>query len=116
MRAMDIRIADSCFDLRANQITRLENATGVAIVCLRGELWLTQQGDPGDVILGPGECYTLDRDGLALVEALKPSSVCIELPVERRADHEACGASERTSRFGWGAPVVLTPGFAIASP
>ncbi len=86
MPTMDIRIDDSCFDLRAHQIARFDDAPGVAVLCLRGELWLTQDGDLNDVILGPGEHFTFDRRGLALVEALKASSLRIAMPVERRAE------------------------------
>jgi hypothetical protein len=70
MAAMAIRINDSCFDLRKHQIMRFDDATGTDIVCLRGELWLTQDGDLRDVVLAPGEHFTLDCDGVALVSAL----------------------------------------------
>jgi hypothetical protein len=110
---MDIRIDDSCFDLRAHQIVRFDDATGVAIVCLRGELWLTQDGDLDDVILGPGESFTLDRPGLALIEALKASSLRVEVPLELDAERESWGTWARAAGSGWSAPVLLAPGFAI---
>jgi len=36
-----------------------------------GQVWITQDGDPRDVILGPNETFTLDRTGHALVSALE---------------------------------------------
>ena len=108
---MDIRIDDSCFDLRAHQIARFDDASGVVLLCLRGELWLTQDDDLNDVILGPGEHFTFDRRGLALVEALKASSLRIAMPVERRAEDRSWHTRDRTARCGW--PVVLAPGLAI---
>lgn len=79
---MKICIDDSCFDLRKHQIMRLDRASGVALVCLRGGLWLTQHGDLRDVMLAAGERFTLDRDGVTLITALKPSSVRVEIPAQ----------------------------------
>ncbi len=110
---MDIRIDDSCFDLRAHQIVRFDDATGVAIVCLRGELWLTQDGSPDDVILGPGARFTLDRPGLALVEALKASSLRVAMPLGLDSGQESWRTRVGTAGSGWGTPVPLAPGRAI---
>jgi hypothetical protein len=109
---MDIRIDDNCFDLRANQLVRFDDATGADIVCLRGRLWLTQDGDLNDVVLGAGERCTLDRSGVALVEALEPSSVRVALPVQR-ARRGSWGSWARQVGPGWGTPVVPAPGLAI---
>jgi hypothetical protein len=78
MAAMDIRIDDSCFDLRKHQLMRLDDARGAAIVCLQGELWLTQDGDYRDIVLAPGDRFSLDHAGVTLVTALRASSVCVE--------------------------------------
>jgi hypothetical protein len=110
---MDIRIDDSCFDLRAHQLVRFDDATGVAIVCLRGELWLTQDGDLDDVILGPGERFTLDRPGLALVEALKASSLRVAMPLELHPGQESWRTRAVTAGSGWSTAVVRAPGCAI---
>ncbi|HEY3633671.1 MAG TPA: DUF2917 domain-containing protein [Caldimonas sp.] len=110
---MDIRIDESCFDLRAHQIVRFDDATGAAIVCLRGELWLTQDGSPDDVILGPGERFALDRPGLALVEALKASSLRVAMPLELHPGQESWRRRAGTAGSGRGTPVLLAPGFAI---
>jgi len=81
---MKIRIDDSCFDLRKHQIMRFDGASGVALVCLRGKLWLTQDGDLRDIVLAAGDRFRLDGEGLKLVSALQASSLCLEMPSEPR--------------------------------
>ena len=43
------------------------------IECIGGTLWITQDGDRRDTVLGPGESFTFDRRGDALVSALDDS-------------------------------------------
>jgi hypothetical protein len=50
------------FNLRARKGQRIEVCTG--------QVWITQDGDPRDVILRANEAFTLDRTGHALVSAL----------------------------------------------
>jgi hypothetical protein len=113
MAAMAIRINDSCFDLRKHQIMRFDDATGTDIVCLRDELWLTQDGDLRDVVLAPGEHFTLDCDGVALVSALLPSSVCVEAPVAAAQPRQDLGVRARMAISGVRSLVRATPPFAV---
>ena len=107
---MDIRIDDSCFDLRKAQILRLHDASGAAIVCLQGELWLTQDGDFRDIVLAAGDSFVLDRAGVTLVTALSASSVCVEKAGESRHASRAQGMRSRLSRSGVGsAPLPMRP-------
>ena len=43
---------------------------GDRIECLSGTLWITQDGDPRDTVLGTGESFTADRDGRLLASAM----------------------------------------------
>jgi hypothetical protein len=110
---MDIRIDDSCFDLRQHQIMRFDDATGTDIVCLRGEIWLTQDGDLRDVVLSAGEHFTLDCDGVALVSALRPSSVCVEVPLEVAQPWQDSGVRARMAISGVRSTVPVAPPFAV---
>jgi hypothetical protein len=47
-----------------------------------GEVWLTQDGDPRDVILEAGETFRFDGDGLTLVQAFRPSRLLVSDVVE----------------------------------
>jgi hypothetical protein len=73
--AMKISLDDSRLDLWPQQVLRIDDAVALTLVCERGALWLTQDGDPRDVFLDRGDSFTLDRPGVALATALGPSSV-----------------------------------------
>ena len=60
--------------LQRRQTFQLRARRGERIECQSGELWVTQDGDPRDIILGPRECFTLDRSGTAVVSALKDAA------------------------------------------
>ena len=60
--------------LQRRQTFQLRARRGERIECQSGELWVTQDGDPRDVFLGPRECFTLDRSGTAVVSALKDAA------------------------------------------
>jgi hypothetical protein len=48
--------------------------SGDAILCRRGILWVTQEGDPEDSMLRRGEVFIASRQGLVLVQALTQAS------------------------------------------
>lgn len=56
--------------LNPGEILRLRNAAGRHIGVVRGAVWVTQHADPGDRVLGSGESFRFDRDGLALATPL----------------------------------------------
>ena len=53
---------------------RIRDGAGLTVLCLKGSLWLTQQDDHRDVVLGAGEAFTLDRPGLAVLFALSSAA------------------------------------------
>jgi hypothetical protein len=46
---------------------------GRRLECLSGSLWITQDGDLRDIVLGPGEGFDFDRRGDALLSAFADS-------------------------------------------
>lgn len=56
--------------------------TSVMVRCASGSIWITQDGDPKDVILEPGESYRAERDDAMHVFALTPSVMEIEFEDE----------------------------------
>ena len=46
---------------------------GHRIECLSGALWITQDGDSRDIVLAPGDSFSFDRTGDALISALDDS-------------------------------------------
>jgi hypothetical protein len=56
--------------LAKGNLRRIEDGTGTLVSCLGGTLWLTQEGDPRDVILQAGDEAIIDRDGASYLSAL----------------------------------------------
>ncbi|HEY0820452.1 MAG TPA: DUF2917 domain-containing protein [Rhizobacter sp.] len=71
---MPATLSTPATQLRQRQTFRVHARRGERIECERGELWITQDGDPRDVIIGPKQCFTLDRAGPAVVSALKDAA------------------------------------------
>ena len=65
------------------EIVRIPHAAGARMYCRRGSVWITQDGEAQDWVLGPDEEVQLTRAGDALIYALEPSSVLIERQAER---------------------------------
>jgi hypothetical protein len=62
--------------LNAQQVERLKNVgRGDAIVVTQGILWVTQEGDPQDYVLTPGERFVVNRHGSVVVEALTDTTM-----------------------------------------
>lgn len=71
--------------LNHKEIVRIPHAAGARVLCRSGSLWITQDGETQDLLLGPNEEVQLTRPGDALIYALEPSSVLIERQAERLA-------------------------------
>jgi len=60
-----------CIRLAPRQLLRVRDAAGRTVMCHAGEVWISQEGNPLDIFLRPGERHTFDGAGLALIGALK---------------------------------------------
>lgn len=56
--------------LRKGAIYRLPDGRGQRIESLSGSLWLTIDDDVRDILVNPGQGFSIDRDGAALISAL----------------------------------------------
>jgi hypothetical protein len=63
--------------LPARSVHRLDGAKGLQITAVTGTVWLTQAMDPRDIILTRGQSFILDRDGRAVVYALKDAAIVV---------------------------------------
>jgi len=63
--------------LARRQIVRILQGTGRRVCVQQGSVWITEAGEPSDVVLEPGSCYSLKHDGLALVTGLDESVMTV---------------------------------------
>jgi hypothetical protein len=63
--------------LEPRQIVRILEGAGRRICVREGTVWITEASEPGDIVLEPGRCYSLKRDGLALITGLDASVVTL---------------------------------------
>ena len=92
--------------LRKGQLLALRGRRGARIESRRGAVWVTQDGDPNDVVLNPGEAHVLDSDEPVLIQALDAACVSVQL----RAAGEPSGELPRwwrRLRAAIGLPPVL---------
>ncbi|HZQ72057.1 MAG TPA: DUF2917 domain-containing protein [Burkholderiales bacterium] len=75
---MKIELESGILRLERGQTLRVVDGAGSTICARTGNVWITEQNRPRDVVLGPGSCYELLEDGIAVVEALGQASVTLE--------------------------------------
>lgn len=56
--------------LTHNTPVRIPSPRGVRVTCTAGVLWLTVEGESGDIFLTAGDSHLIGARGLALVEAI----------------------------------------------
>ena len=56
--------------LAPNQTLKVHDGAGSTVCAVAGAVWITEEGQPRDIVLEPGACYRLRRHGMALINAL----------------------------------------------
>lgn len=64
--------------LPRGRFLKLRQGSGSTVTTHAGSVWITEQDNPRDFVLGPGESFTFRRPGLALVEAFADASLSLE--------------------------------------
>jgi hypothetical protein len=60
----------------------IRGGRGALLFIDRGQVWLTQERDRRDIVLGAGAWYRLDRDGTAIVQARRAAVVTLTAPAD----------------------------------
>lgn len=67
-----------CVGLSRHETRSFPGQPGLRIASRRGDVWITQDGDPRDVVIAAGQSHVLDRVGAVYVQAL--DAACVLLP------------------------------------
>jgi hypothetical protein len=95
-------IVQGSLGLTRGSLLRVEDGRHILVYVWEGELWITEDGDRSDRILGAGEWHRIERGGAALVYALQRSVVTLTAPEPERYARRIVLA-----RAGSPQPVVL---------
>jgi len=63
--------------LTAGSILPVHDGQGRAVVVFEGQVWITLEDDPRDIVLVAGESFGIDRQGLTLVQACRDSKLIL---------------------------------------
>src|SRR5947209_2348921 len=88
---MKIEFSASGIVLAPGELLNIEHAAGARIGSRNGSVWITQDGDPRDIVLEPGDVFELDRDSPVIVQAIENAVVTIADPVPVRRRHAGEG-------------------------
>ena len=74
---MQIEATRSIVTLARDGLLGVRDGAGTRIVCCSGSLWITQEGDVKDAIIGPNDAFTIRKAGLTIITALQSSSLTL---------------------------------------
>lgn len=80
---MWLSLRNGTIPLADGRLLAIRGARGAELECTAGRVWLTVEGRPGDIVLGPGERSVITGQGLALVEGLPAGAVRLLKPASR---------------------------------
>ena len=72
---MQIQMQPPLVQLGAGQVLTLDDAAGTRILSRSGTVWVTEENDGNDHIVGPGDAFVLARGGLTVIQALQPACI-----------------------------------------
>lgn len=101
---MNLDLAEAGIVLKAQQFLRIDESQHARIRCEDGTVWITQDGDPRDVVLGAGQQFTVDRPGQVVVFSLSGATLelhsCIKALVEVKSGWRVRLRSSLNRMFG----------------
>jgi hypothetical protein len=63
--------------LKRGKLLRMPEDAGKTVTAHTGTVWITEQCSSRDVVLQPGETFTLTQPGLALLQALSDAAISV---------------------------------------
>lgn len=65
--------------IEKNQVISFKGFAHTDIECLAGNIWITSENQPGDVLLETGMQAHLDGKGVIVVEGMIPSDIILKM-------------------------------------
>jgi len=75
---MRLELEAGAVRLAPHQTLRLRDSAGSTVCAVEGSVWITEENQPRDIVLGEGNCYRLRNRGLAVINPLG-GSAAVEL-------------------------------------
>ena len=86
---MQIEITSTTFTLAPAGLLAVQDGAGNRVVVRSGVIWVTQEGDVRDTIIGPGDELTIRKSGRTVITALETSCITLIEPQTRNSNREA---------------------------
>lgn len=67
---MTLELKRGTVRLGPNQTLKVVDAAGSTVSAIEGSVWITEENQPNDIVLTPGNSYRLRKPGVALVNSL----------------------------------------------
>ncbi len=64
-------------EMSPRETVTLPDVRGTTLRVARGTLWITQEDDSQDIVLRTGDTWTVERNGLTIIEAQSDSNFCV---------------------------------------
>jgi len=74
---MNLNTDTAVLELKSGQVLTLDDAEGTSVRLRCGALWITEEGNRDDIVLGAGENRVIAHRGRTLIQAMKTSWVSI---------------------------------------
>ena len=81
--------------LSHGDLVEFPDARGTTLHVARGRVWITQERARRDVVLDAGDTFTLERDGMTVVEAQGDTTVAVFNSAAVRAERGHAGWEKR---------------------
>ncbi len=78
---MDGYVVHGGMALERGGVVRIEDGKGMLFYVWDGELWITQDGDRRDYLVGAGQWFRIGRGGVTLACATRPAQLTLTAPV-----------------------------------
>ena len=71
---MTLELKRGAVRIGPNQTLKVVNGAGSTVSAIEGSVWITEEDQPNDIVLTPGDSYRLRKPGVALVNSLGGSA------------------------------------------